>query len=53
MTYVAVVALAEPADTPILAFFLLNELLPLTIIGTEVILIGNASASWLTPQDRS
>lgn len=46
-TYVAVVALAEPVGTSILAFFLLNELPPpLTLIGAAVILIGIAIASW-------
>ena len=46
-TYVAVVALAEPVGTSILAFFLLNELPPpLTLIGAVVILIGIAIASW-------
>ena len=46
-TYVAVVALAEPVGTSILAFFLLNELPPpLTIVGALVILIGIAIASW-------
>ncbi len=46
-TYVAVVALAEPVGTSILAFFLLNELPPpLTILGAAVILIGIAIASW-------
>ncbi len=46
-TYVAVVALAEPVGTSILAFFLLNELPPpLTIVGAIVILIGIAVASW-------
>jgi len=46
-TYVAVVALAEPVGTSILAFFLLNELPPpLTLLGAAVILIGIAIASW-------
>ncbi len=46
-TYVAVVALAEPVGTSILAFFLLNELPPpLTLIGAAVILMGIAVASW-------
>lgn len=46
-TYVAVVALAEPVGTSILAFFLLNELPPpLTLVGAVVILIGIAIASW-------
>ena len=45
-TYVAVVALAEPVGTSLLAFFLLNELPPpLTIVGALVILIGIAIAS--------
>jgi drug/metabolite transporter (DMT)-like permease len=45
-TYVAVVALAEPVGTSILAFFLLNELPPpLTMLGASVILIGIAIAS--------
>ncbi|MBI5564787.1 MAG: DMT family transporter [Chloroflexi bacterium] len=46
-TYVAVVALAEPVGTSILAFVLLNELPPpLTLLGAAVILIGIAVASW-------
>jgi drug/metabolite transporter (DMT)-like permease len=46
-TYVAVVALAEPVGTSILAFFLLDELPPpLTLLGAVVILIGIAIASW-------
>lgn len=45
-TYVAVVALAEPVGTSLLAVFLLNELPPpLTIAGASVILIGIAIAS--------
>lgn len=45
-TYVAVVALAEPVGTSLLAVFLLNELPPpLTIVGAIVILIGIAIAS--------
>ncbi len=46
-TYVAIVALAEPIGTSILAFLLLAELPPLlTIIGAAVILIGILIASW-------
>jgi drug/metabolite transporter (DMT)-like permease len=44
---VAVVALAEPIGTSILALFLLNELPPLlTLLGAAVILLGIAIASW-------
>jgi drug/metabolite transporter (DMT)-like permease len=53
-TYVAVVALAEPVGTSILAVVLLKELpQPLTIIGASVILIGIAIASWPASRDRS
>jgi drug/metabolite transporter (DMT)-like permease len=53
-TYVAVVALAEPVGTSILAVVLLKELpQPLTIIGASVILIGIAIASWPAPRDSS
>jgi drug/metabolite transporter (DMT)-like permease len=46
-TYVAIVALAEPIGTSILAFLLLSELPPLlTVIGAAVILIGILIASW-------
>ena len=46
-TYVAIVALAEPIGTSILAFLLLAELPPpLTILGAAVILIGILIASW-------
>jgi drug/metabolite transporter (DMT)-like permease len=45
-TYVAVVALAEPIDTSILAFLLLHEMPPpLTIVGAAIILIGISIAS--------
>ncbi len=45
-TYVAVVALAEPIGTSILAFLLLHEVPPsLTIIGAAIILIGIGIAS--------
>lgn len=53
-TYVAVVALAEPVGTSILAVALLNELpRPLTILGASVILIGIAIASWPAARDRA
>ncbi len=46
-TYVAVVALAEPIGTSLLAFVLLREVPPpLTIAGALVILIGVGVASW-------
>jgi drug/metabolite transporter (DMT)-like permease len=45
-TYVAVVALAEPIGTSILAFLLLHEMPPpLTIVGAAIILIGIGIAS--------
>ena len=45
-TYVAVVALAEPIGTSLLAFVLLKEVPPLlTIVGAIVILIGIGIAS--------
>jgi drug/metabolite transporter (DMT)-like permease len=46
-TYVAIVALAEPIGSSILAFLLLREVPPpLTIFGAIVILIGIGLASW-------
>ena len=46
-TYVAIVALAEPIGSSILAFVLLHEVPPpLTIVGALVILIGIGLASW-------
>jgi drug/metabolite transporter (DMT)-like permease len=46
-TYVAIVALAEPIGSSILAFLLLREVPPpLTILGAIVILIGIGIASW-------
>jgi len=46
-TYVAVVSLAEPIGSTILAFVLLQEVPPpLTILGAIVILIGIGLASW-------
>jgi len=46
-TYVAIVALAEPIGSSILAFVLLREVpAPLTILGAIVILIGIGFASW-------
>ncbi len=46
-TYVAIVALAEPIGSSILAFVLLHEVPPpLTIVGAIVILIGIGVASW-------
>ncbi len=46
-TYVAIVSLAEPIGSAILAFLLLREVpLPLTILGAIVILIGIGIASW-------
>ncbi|HTP10012.1 MAG TPA: DMT family transporter [Anaerolineae bacterium] len=46
-TYVAIVSLAEPIGSSILAFVLLQEVpLPLTIVGAIVILIGIGLASW-------
>jgi drug/metabolite transporter (DMT)-like permease len=46
-TYVAIVALAEPIGSSILAFVLLQEVPPpLTIVGAIVILIGIGVASW-------
>ena len=46
-TYVAIVALAEPIGSSILAFVLLQEVPPpLTILGAIVILIGIGLASW-------
>ena len=46
-TYVAIVALAEPIGSSILAFLLLREVpAPLTILGAIVILIGIGFASW-------
>ena len=46
-TYVAIVTLAEPIGSSILAFVLLHEVPPpLTIVGAIVILIGIGLASW-------
>jgi len=46
-TYVAIVSLAEPIGSSILAFLLLREVPPpLTILGAIVILIGIGLASW-------
>jgi drug/metabolite transporter (DMT)-like permease len=46
-TYVAIVSLAEPIGSAILAFLLLHEVPPtLTILGAIVILIGIGIASW-------
>jgi drug/metabolite transporter (DMT)-like permease len=46
-TYVAIVSLAEPIGSSILAFLLLQEVPPpLTIFGAIVILIGIGLASW-------
>ena len=46
-TYVAIVSLAEPIGSAILAFVLLQEVPPpLTIFGAIVILIGIGIASW-------
>jgi drug/metabolite transporter (DMT)-like permease len=46
-TYVAIVSLAEPIGSSILAFGLLREVPPpLTILGAIVILIGIGIASW-------
>jgi drug/metabolite transporter (DMT)-like permease len=46
-TYVAIVSLAEPIGSSILAFVLLQEVPPmLTIAGAIVILIGIGLASW-------
>ncbi len=46
-TYVAIVSLAEPIGSSILAFLLLREVPPgLTILGAIVILIGIGIASW-------
>ncbi len=46
-TYVAIVSLAEPIGSSILAFLLLREMPPgLTILGAIVILIGIGIASW-------
>jgi drug/metabolite transporter (DMT)-like permease len=46
-TYVAIVALAEPIGSSLLAFVLLREVPPpLTIVGAIVILIGIGLASW-------
>jgi drug/metabolite transporter (DMT)-like permease len=46
-TYVAIVSLAEPIGSSILAFVLLQEVPPpLTILGAIVILIGIGLASW-------
>ena len=46
-TYVAIVSLAEPIGSSILAFLLLHEVPPpLTILGAIVILIGIGLASW-------
>ena len=48
-TYVAIVALAEPIGSSILALVLLREVpMPLTIFGAIVILIGIGIASWPT-----
>ena len=48
-TYVAIVSLAEPIGSAILAFWLLHEVPPgLTICGAIVILIGIGIASWPT-----
>ena len=46
-TYVAIVSLAEPIGSALLAFVLLHEMPPpLTILGAIVILIGIGVASW-------
>jgi drug/metabolite transporter (DMT)-like permease len=46
-TYVAIVTLAEPIGSSILAFLLLREVPPgLTVVGAIVILIGIGIASW-------
>ncbi len=46
-TYVAIVSLAEPIGSSILAFILLQEVPPpVTILGAIVILIGIGCASW-------
>lgn len=46
-TYVAIVSLAEPIGSSILAFLLLHEVPPpLTVLGAIVILIGIGTASW-------
>lgn len=48
-TYVAIVSLAEPIGSSILAFVLLREVPPpLTIVGAIVILLGIGCASWPT-----